>query len=147
MKVGDFVAHNKCFAIDESKCMVETMSKEQIQNYVNCTEMSAELASDGTLEIPLTKYANEHVYSKNLTPTKLILKLGENFKKPCKICVRVSKSMGSVSSPSSFIGLGSTMQGLYSLKFLNSPDITNYTRLFLEIYCEDYNVFVKVDGC
>lgn len=58
---------------------------------------------------------------------------------------RFNKSIGG-GYASAFIKLPTNFPG-WSLKFLNNPDITTWTRVFLTVYVDGKTIYVRTDGC
>lgn len=136
------MAHNICYAICENKCKVETMSKEQIYNQRLVKELGTNADKNGILPLHYDQaYLAIKYLNVGLTKTKGVM-LGGFYNDMAHVYFIFDKDMGVGSKLSEFITAESG-----TVKFLNSPDITNYTRVFLEVYYFDSTFYVQVSGC
>lgn len=146
------MAHEKCFAICENKCMVETMSKEQIENYSKPVISSdTELDVNGVLYLRLEPNISETVYNNTENPTKVYFSYdsratSEYVKGTYQTCrFRFNKGMGTAAKPSSFI---QAFDSTFHVKYLNDDlNISNFTKVFVEVLVEPGTLYVKVSGC
>ena len=131
-----------CYAIYDNKCKVETMSKEKIYNQRLVKELGTNADKNGILPL---QYDQDYLAIKYLN-VGLIKTKGVRFKGFYNDMAHVyfvfDKDMGIGSKLSEFITAESG-----TVKFLNSPNITNYTRVFLEVYYFDSTFYVQVSGC
>lgn len=148
------MAHEKCFAICESKSHVETLSKDQINKRVSpVISDETDLDVNGCLYLRCEQNVTEKVYNNKLNPTKTYINFDNSEESPYfnglyQHCYfRFNKAMGTSSSPSSFIQLSPAITG-YTIKYLNnSINITNYTRVFVEVFIDNHTIYVGVSGC
>lgn len=150
MKVGDFMTYDKCYAIRENKCKIETLSEEQVCRFVSgtaSTNYEPTLGTDGSLTVWLDESVHNTFFGESVVPNKVVFKLGSNLLKYAHYHVMVSKKIGTSSKPSDFFVMDELQASNYAVKFLNNPDITNWTRLFVEVWKDNTNVYLRVDGC
>lgn len=144
------MAHDKCYAICENKCKVETLSDEQVCRFVSGTEMknyNPTLDEDGSLTVYLDKSAHNTFFGESAVPNKVKFGLTANLLRYGHFHVMVSKKIGTSAKPSDFFIIDPLQASMYSLKFLNNPDITNYTRLYVDVWKDDANICLRIDGC
>ena len=136
------MAHNTCYAICENKCKVETMSKEQFYAAMLPKELGTNVDENGFLHLTY----EQDIFIKrylNVGTKKTKGVMFDNFYNSlAHVYFIFDKDMGTGSKLSDFITAKSG-----TVKFLSTPDITNYTRVFLEVYYFDSTFYVKVDGC
>ncbi len=140
----------KCYAIGENKSRVETMSKEQVYRLVSGTSMAnykPTLETDGSLVVWLDAADHNTFFGESVVPNKVVFNLGSNLLKYAHYHVMVSKKIGTSGKPSDFFAIDELQASIYTVKFLNNPDITNWTRLFVEVWKDNTNVCLRVDGC
>lgn len=137
----------ECYGASGNKEKVETMSAEDIQALVVGSTSSTNLQDDGTLNVYLTKHAPNLFYPNGITPTKINFTIASDSISHSRHCVMVSKRIGTSGKVSDFIGMNDKDSSLYTVKFLNDPDITNWTRLYIEVYKDSRSICVRVDGC
>lgn len=136
--------HDKCYAICEAKCKVETLSKGEIYE-IGQPKGATSSYNDKTKEMTLTVSRNprEKVIGNTKIPQKILIELDSDV--PVYIFAhswfRFNKGMGT-----SLSGFFEAPEG-YTLKYLNQPDITNWTRIFLEVFVEDKIIYLRIDGC
>lgn len=131
------------YGAQENKEKIEVMSKKEIRAYVNTT---VDYSTEGVLTIPLSSDNLDVAYGKDFTPTKVVFQHTNDSPSWSHNYYRVNKKIGTSAKPSDFISLNSSSSS-YTLRFLNNPDITNWTRLLLEVFSDGTEIFVRVDGC
>lgn len=142
LKAGENMEHNICYAICDNKCKVEAMSKEQIYNQRLVKEYGTNADKNGILPLRYDQaYLAIKYLNVGLTKTKGVM-LDGFYNDMAHVYFIFDKDMGIGSKLSEFITAESG-----TVKFLNSPDITNYTRVFLEVYYFDSTFYVQVSGC
>lgn len=144
------MAHDKCYAICENKCKVETLSNEQICRLVSGTEMknyNPTLETDGSLAVCLDESIHNTFFGESVVPNKVVFTLGKGMLKYSHCHVMVSKKIGTSSKPSDFFVMDELQTSTYAVKFLNNPDITNWTRLYVDVWKDDTNIYLRIDGC
>lgn len=131
-----------CYAIYDNKCKAETMSKEQIYNQRLVKELGTNADKNGILPLQYDQaYLAIKYLNVGLTKTKGVRFKGF-YNDMAHVYFVFDKDMGIGSKLSEFITAESG-----TVKFLNSPNITNYTRVFLEVYYFDSTFYVQVSGC
>lgn len=136
------MALDTCYAIYDNKCKVETMSKEKIYNQRLVKELGANADKNGILPLQYDQaYLAIKYLNVGLTKTKRVRFKGF-YNDMAHVYFVFDKDMGIGSKLSEFITAESG-----TVKFLNSPNITNYTRVFLEVYYFDSTFYVQVSGC
>lgn len=143
-KVGDYMAY---YGAQENKEKVEVMSAEQTLRLAVGYTSNDSLESDGTLDVLLEKNWSNKFYANDIVPTKIKFTLTGRSIRHSRHCVVVSKRMGTSGKISDFISMSDKDSSQYTVKFLNNPDITNWTRLYIDVYKDDLTVCVRVDGC
>lgn len=148
------MAHNKYYAICESKCAVETMSKNDIEYRLNPI-LSNEPILNGILNLWLTEGVSQIAINNEELPKKVCINCDITPSSPYMstngvyqtIAFRFNKALGAGGYASAYITLASQVGSKLQLKFLNNPDVSTYTRVFLTAYVDGKTVYVKVDGC
>lgn len=144
------MAHDICYAICENKCKVETLSDEQVYRFVSGTEIknyNPTLETDGSLAVYLDKSIHNTFFGESVVPNKVVFKLTNGLLKYAHYHVMVSKKIGTSSKPSDFFVIDELQASTYSVKFLNNPDITNWTRLYVDVWKDNTNIYLRIDGC
>lgn len=146
----------KCYAIGENKSRIETMSKEQIENFSDPVISSdIDLDVNRVLYLRLEPNISETVYNNVENPVRVALSFDMQESSPYysgtyqRCYFRFNKSMGTTSKPSSFIKLPPDLHiPNMTIKYLNDDvNISNYTRIFLEVIVDNKTIYVRVDGC
>lgn len=136
------IPHDKCYAICEAKCKVETLSKEEIYEVGQPKSVTSGY-TDKTMILIVSRNTREKVIDNTKIPQKILIELDSDI--PVYIFAhswfRFNKGMGT-----SLSGFFKAPEG-YTLKYLNQPDITNWTRIFLEVFVEYKIIYLRIDGC
>lgn len=139
------MAHGKCYAICESKCKVETLSKEEILNTTKPHTGTGGYNEDTkVLTLIVGNNVHERVLNNTDIPQSVQFALEDDIEENVHSWFRFDKGMGV--GFSGFFKMADSANG-YSLKFLNQPNITNWTRIFVELFIDNKTVYIKVDGC
>lgn len=138
------------YGAQENKEKVEVMSAEQVYRHVSGTDIknyTPTLEADGSLTVCLGEYNT--FFGESVVPNKVVFTLAKDKRKLkyAHCHVMVSKKIGTSSKPSDFFVMEELQTSLYAIKFLNNPDITNWTRLYVEVWKDDTNICLRVDGC
>lgn len=139
------MAHNKCYAICESKCQVETLSKENIlANTKPSNAPASYIDDDKSLLLIISNNLHEKIIENTKNPQVVKFAVDTDIENYVHSWFRFNKAMGT--SFSRFFRLAYSASD-YTLKYLNQPDITNWTRIFLEVFVDNKTIYLRIDGC
>lgn len=145
------MAHSKCYGIDEDKCKVRILSMSEIEERLNSEVVAQPEPTGEKLFLTFKPGVSERIYNNKTSPKNVYIGYAVGATSPYddgayqSVGFRFNKSIGG-GYASAFIKLPTNLPG-WSLKFLNNPDITTWTRVFLTVYVDGKTIYVRADGC
>lgn len=131
----------KNYAIQENKARIETLNKEEIEQRLSPIVENTE-PTGGTLFLIADSETMELIVNNSQSPNTVAIGISSDYQ---TVSFRFNKSIGSGGYANSYISLTSSIEK--TVKYINNPDTTTWSRMFLTVYVDGNTVYIKTDGC